>query len=118
MPSANQEIGVPGFQQQVPTSTSEFRLKSIQRLQVDLQAEVDLPQIGNSRVERAFCIRRRPALEAYPTLTINNSTRPSRVGTDPCDILFVEVAARNHSCGASARAEKADELEGDGKNLA
>ena len=27
MPTANLEIGVPGFQAQVPTSTSEFRLK-------------------------------------------------------------------------------------------
>jgi hypothetical protein len=34
------------------------------------------------------------------------------------DILFLEVAARYDPCGASDRAEKADELEGDGKNLA
>jgi hypothetical protein len=34
------------------------------------------------------------------------------------DILFVEVAARCITCDASARAEKADELEGDGTNLA
>ena len=34
------------------------------------------------------------------------------------DILFVEVAALCMTCGARDRVEKADELEGDGKNLA